>query len=207
MPIQGKTAAIRISGESLPHPPSIEDEGRRSDGVPPGPGDGDLVGRILGGEVEAYRPLVERYQRAVLALSTRLLGPGGDAEDLAQESFVRAYRYLPGLKERDRFGPWLFQVVRSLARDRIRSREAERKAIERRKEVLRWAAVPGGEGVGSALYRLPPEEYQVLRMRYFEGMSYEEIAERRSMTFSQVDHLIRKARERLGRIVERERRK
>jgi DNA-directed RNA polymerase specialized sigma24 family protein len=160
---------------------------------------------VLAGEVESYRLLVERYQRAVLGLSVRLLGSGGDAEDLAQEAFVRAFRYLGTLKERERFGPWLFQVVRSLSRDRNRRKEAERKALERRRELLRWASVPGGDGVGSTLYRLPPAEYQALRMRYFEGMSYEEIARRTERTFSQVDHLIRKARERLARFLRRDR--
>ncbi len=163
------------------------------------------MARTLRGDPEAYRPLVERYQRAVLGLAIRLVGPGGDGEDLAQEAFVRAYRYLPTLKEHDRFGPWLFQVVRSLFRDRARTKEAEKKALERRREALRWAAVPGGDGVGSALYRLPPDEYQALRMRYFEGMSYEEIAAKTGTTFSQVDHLIRKARARLARTISRER--
>ncbi len=168
------------------------------------PGDAELVARVLGGETDAYRPLVDRYQRAVCGLARRLLGPGGDAEDLAQEAFVRAYRYLGSLKEPGRFGPWLFQVVRSLVRDRNRSREAERKALDRRREVLRWAAVPTGDGIGSALYRLEPAEYQALRMRYFEGLSYEEIARRMEKTFSQVDHLIRKARAHLARNISRE---
>jgi RNA polymerase sigma-70 factor (ECF subfamily) len=162
------------------------------------------VGRTLRGEVEAFRLLVEKYQRAVIGLAHRLLGPGGDAEDLAQEAFVRAYRYLASLREPERFGPWLFQVVRSLHRDRSRRKEAERKALECRKDLLRWAAVPGGEGVGSALYRLPPSEYQALRMRYFEGLSYEEIARRMEKSFSQVDHLIRRARAHLARHISRE---
>jgi RNA polymerase sigma-70 factor (ECF subfamily) len=204
-PIETKIAGSRFSGETAIPPPSLKDEGRREDETPRAPGDAEIVARVLAGDAEAYRPLVERYQRAVLGLAARLLGPGGDAEDLAQEAFVRAFRYLPTLKEPDRFGSWLYQIVRSLSRDRNRRKDAERKALERRRDALRWATVPGGEGIGSALYRLPPTEYQILRMRYFEGMSYEEIARRRSMTFSQVDHLIRKARDRLARHLSRER--
>jgi len=149
------------------------------------------VARVLAGEAEAYRPLVERYQRAVLGLAARLLGraamrgsrPGGLRPRL---------RYLPTLKEPNRFGPWLYQVVRSLSRDRNRRKDAERRP---------WSAA-GRPPLGDCAQRrrdrlgaLPPAptEYQVLRMRYFEGMSYEEIARQRSMTFSQVDHLIRKA--------------
>jgi DNA-directed RNA polymerase specialized sigma24 family protein len=204
-PIETNLAAGHFSGETAAPHSSLVEEGRREDESPRTPGDADIVARVLAGDAEAYRSLVERYQRAVLGLAARLLGPGGDAEDLAQEAFVRAYRYLPTLKEPDRFGPWLYQVVRSLSRDRNRRKDAERKALERRRDALRWAMVPCGDGIASELYRLPPAEYQVLRMRYFEGMSYEEIGRRRSMTFSQVDHLIRKARERLARHLSRER--
>ena len=196
--------AAHFYGEAAPARPSTVDEGRLAEEVRRASLDAELVTRVLSGDVEAYRPLVERYQRAVLGLARRLLGPGGDAEDLAQESFVRAYRYLASLRAPERFGPWLFQVVRSLHRDRNRRKEAERKALECRKDLLRWAAVPGGEGVGSALYRLPPSEYQALRMRYFEGLSYEEIARRMEKTFGQVDHLIRKARAHLARTISRE---
>ena len=159
---------------------------------------------MLRGETEVYRSLVQRYQSAVLGLARRLLAPGDDTEDLAQESFVRAYRYLGSLKDPERFGPWLFQVVRSLARDRSRKKDAEKKALEHRRELLRWAAVPSGGKIGSAIYRLAPDEYQVLRMRYFEGLSYGEIARRMELTFSQVDHLIRKARAHLARNISRE---
>ena len=187
-------------GELVDAFPSSKVEGART----AAPSDGELVTRVLRGETETYRALVERYGRAVGGLARRLLGPGGDAEDLAQEAFVRAYRYLGSLREPERFGPWLFQVVRSLHRDQRRRREAEREALDCRRDLLRWAAVPGGEGVGSALYRLPPSEYQALRMRYFEGLSYEEIARRMEKTFSQVDHLIRKARAHLARTMSRE---
>jgi RNA polymerase sigma-70 factor (ECF subfamily) len=176
-------------------------EGRTDDG----PSDGELVRRVLGGQTEAYRPLVERYQRPALGLACRLLGAGGDADDLAQEAFVRAYHYLAGLKEPERFGPWLFQVVRSLCRDRNRRRESERKALERRRELLRWASVPGGDTIGGALGSLPQEEYQALKLRYFEELSYEEIGRRMALSFSQVDHLIRKARAHLARTLSRER--
>ncbi len=167
--------------------------------------DAALVARVRGGDAEAYQPLVERYQRAVLGLAARLAGRGGDPEDLAQEAFVRAFEYLGSLKEPDRFGPWLFQVVRSLHRDRSKRRDSERRALENRQLLLRWANVPGGEGLGSALYRLPPAEYQVLRLRYFDGLNYDEIARRMEKSFSQIDHLIRKAREHLARILSRER--
>jgi len=193
------TGAPHFRGDFALAPPS-DGVGRTEEG----PSDVQLVSRVLAGDTDAYRPLVERYQRAALGLASRLLGPGGDAEDLAQEAFVRAFRYLRSLKEPDRFGPWLYQVVRSLCRDRNRKRQAERRALLSKKEMERWASIPAGNGMGSELYRLPPLEYQALRLRYFDELSYEEIAHRMEKTFSQVDHLIRKARAHLARKLSRE---
>jgi RNA polymerase sigma-70 factor (ECF subfamily) len=187
----------RIPGDFAGPSPSCVDGGPRKDA--------ELVRRVLAGETEAYRHLVERYQRAVLGVASRLLGNGSDAEDLAQEALVRAYRYLGSLREPERFGPWLFQVVRSLCRDQKRKREAEKKALEHRRELLRWAQVPSGEGIGAELSRLPPAEYQALKLRYFDGLSYDEIARKMEKSFSQVDHLIRKARAHLASRISRER--
>ncbi len=168
--------------------------------------DANFVTRVVGGDGDAFRPLVERYQRSVFGLVRRLVGPA-DAEDITQDAFVRAFQHLSGLKDRCRFGPWLFQIARSLCRDRLRRRETEKKALQYRMEMLRLESVPSCEGMGSALTRLPPEEFEVLHLRHFEGLTYDEIAGRMGLTFSKVDHLIRKARALLGRWVVRERRR
>ena len=167
----------------------------------------ELVSRVLAGDTEAYRPLVESYERPVLGVVRRLLRRGGaEAEDVAQETFIRAFERLGQLSAWDRFGPWLFQIARSLCRDRIRRLEIERKALEQRWELLRLEFVPARKDLDSSLSQLPPNEHEVLKMRYFDGMTYDEIAARRGLTFSQVDHLIRKARARLARRIKVERR-
>ncbi len=162
-----------------------------------------LIERVLAGDPEAYRPLVEHYQRMVFSLAARLLGKNyTEAEDLTQDTFVRAFEYLNSLEDRSRFGPWLFQIVRSLCRDRLRRLETERRALENYSgtwlERRRFPAAPAEEEVSSVLSQLPPDEYQALKLRYYENRTYDEIAARMQMTFSQVDHLIRKARARLA---------
>lgn len=169
--------------------------------------DAELVSRVLAGDSDAYRPLVERYQRSVFALARRLLkNDTTEAEDLAQDALVRAYQYLGSLTDRTRFGPWLFQITRSLCRDRIRRLEVERRAIEHRLERLRFDSVPSRSRLGSSLSRLAPNEFQVLHLRYFEERSYDEIAAIMGLTFSRVDHLIRRARGNLANALEREER-
>ena len=81
----------------------------------------EFVRRVLAGDTDAYRPLVERYERPVLGVVRRLLRrSGAEADDVVQETFIRAFERLEQLSAWDRFGPWLFQIARSLCRDRIR---------------------------------------------------------------------------------------
>lgn len=166
----------------------------------------DLIARVLGGDAEAFRGLVEAHERAVFGLCRRLShGNDAEAEDLTQETFLRAYERLDQLDDRTRFTPWLFQIARSLCRDRRRRREIEARALERRAEEVRRAlerpetSTAPGAHAPHALEDLPPDERQVLELRYFEGLSYDELTRRVGLSFSQVDHLIRRARARLAR--------
>src|SRR5688500_17562925 len=75
------------------------------------PTDADVVRRVLDGDADALKVLVDRYIDRCLRLSTHLLGAGGDAEDAVQDAFLRAYRLLGAYQERDRFSAWLFRIV------------------------------------------------------------------------------------------------
>ena len=166
--------------------------------------DADAVARVLAGEAQAFRLLVEAYEPAVFGLCRRLCGNTADAEDVTQETFLRAYRYLARLEDRARFAPWLYQIARSLARERRRRQDVERRALAERAERLRQGIrdrddEPVGPALGKALEDLPGEEREALVLRYFDGLSYEDISKRLRLSFSKVDHLIRKARARLAR--------
>ncbi|MBN1441589.1 MAG: RNA polymerase sigma factor [Planctomycetes bacterium] len=164
-----------------------------------------LIARVLKGDREAFRPLVETYEPAVFGLCRRLLGcRGADAEDVAQETFLRAFERLGELKDRRRFAPWLYQIARSLCRDWTRRSAVERRALEeKRKEIERRMAGGACEGDGGCevdplLGTLPLDERRALVLKYFEGLPYREIARRMDLSFSRVDHLIRQARSRLS---------
>lgn len=178
--------------------------------------------RAAGGDREAFRALVEGHYAAVFGLCRRLLwGREADAEEMAQETFLKAYAYLPTLVDPQRFSSWLYQIARSHCRDRKRRWRVEERVLAERREALRaelerlsrgdgdgTRAVSGREGegewdedgpVGRALRDLPEDERRALLLRYFSGLPYEEIARRLGLTFAQVDHLIRKARSRFAR--------
>lgn len=164
-----------------------------------------LVRRVLSGDREAFRPLVEEHHSAVLGLCRAVLGSASaDAEDVAQEAFIRAFERLGDLEDPHRFPPWLYQIARSLCRERWRRREVERRVLAVHAERLHLESVPDpqvgmAEALGSALEELPAEERRALRLRYVDGKTYEEVGDELGLTFSQVDHLVRKARARLGR--------
>ena len=169
-------------------------------------GTAEQIRRVLSGDSAAFQCLVETHERAIFGLCRRLLfGNNTEAEDLTQDTFLRAFESLERLEDPLRFTPWLYQIARSLCRDRRRRLDIESRALVERGEVLRRSLLPRGdeiaerECVPSALEDLPPEERTALDLRYFQGLSYGEIGEKLSMSFSQVDHLIRKARARLSR--------
>src|SRR5215472_3112106 len=87
-----------------------------------------VIERARSGDGEAFRLLVERHSRALFRLSFRLTGNESDAEDVVQESFLRAYRQLGKFDGRANFGTWLYRIAANCALDlvRARSRRGER---------------------------------------------------------------------------------
>jgi RNA polymerase sigma-70 factor, ECF subfamily len=84
--------------------------------------DGELVAAVLAGQREAFGPLLARWQASVLRLCRRLLGPGPQAEDVAQEAAVAAFLGLPRLADPARFGAWLQAIAANRARMALRRR-------------------------------------------------------------------------------------
>ena len=158
--------------------------------------DSAVVEAVRNGDTEAYRTLVERHKRRLYAVILRLVGDPGQAEELAQDAFVKAYRSLPDFRGDAAFGTWLVQIGIHAARDRMRGARRRRGivSIEALLEARRHdlepvdrspAADPGRaveaaeqrELMRTALAGLPPDYREVLVLKHFEGWAYDEIAE------------------------------
>src|SRR5262245_11504219 len=90
-------------------------EAAMTQGSPPalsGAADAEIVGAVLRGDREAFRLLVERYQRPLIASARHILGDAEMAQDAAQETFIEAYRALGNLKEPAKFRAWLYGILR-----------------------------------------------------------------------------------------------
>jgi len=92
----------------------------------------DAIGRVVAGDRDAYRVLMERHMPAVFRLTVRITGNSVDAEEAAQEAFLRAYRKLPGFRREASFGTWVYRIAMNCALD----------LVERRNRDLNWNAVP-----------------------------------------------------------------
>ncbi len=139
------------------------------------------------GDRSAFSRLVEAYQRPVFNLTYRMLGDVEEAEDAAQEAFLRAYsrlgQYDPALK----FSTWLFSIANHYCIDRLRKRRMTQISIDDNPVLQnlegddprpeRHALQQEAVEVQSMLDRLDPEYRTPLVLRYWEDLSYEEIAD------------------------------
>ncbi|MDP1555323.1 MAG: sigma-70 family RNA polymerase sigma factor, partial [Hyphomonas sp.] len=83
----------------------------------------DQITRAAAGDPAAVRALVNRYSPGVLSLATRMLADRAEAEDVTQETFLRAWKALPGWEPRAKFSTWLHRVALNLCYDRLRKRK------------------------------------------------------------------------------------
>ncbi|MFT5127204.1 MAG: RNA polymerase sigma-70 factor (ECF subfamily) [Rhodothermales bacterium] len=142
------------------------------------------VDAALEGSREAFDQVVRSYGRLVYAQALKVLGDSGDAEDVAQETFARAYRFRVRLKDPAKFRGWLLAIARNLARDRVRRRR-DSIAPEAAAALTDESPWPGEElacyevrlRLRDAMALLPSPHRDVITMRYIDGLSYHRIQE------------------------------
>jgi RNA polymerase sigma-70 factor (ECF subfamily) len=147
--------------------------------------DAELVARAQEGDEAAFEQLVRRHQRYVFNLAYRVLDDYAEAEELAQEAFVRAWRGLPGFRGQAQFTTWLYRIVYNLCLNRLPRLRRELLQIAPLEEVLVnpdpspsdvYAAREMSAFLHTQLDRLPEKYRLVLTLRYLQHLSYAEIA-------------------------------
>jgi RNA polymerase sigma-70 factor (ECF subfamily) len=143
-----------------------------------------LVAQALGGSQTAFEQILRRYQRPVLSLLVRLTGDAALAEDLAQETFVKAFRNLAAFDSRRRFSSWLFRIAHNTGIDALRRRGLATIPIDSGEEIDDPAAPAAadpvvrrdlGRALEKAMARLRPDQRTAVVLRYDAGLSFEEI--------------------------------
>jgi RNA polymerase sigma-70 factor, ECF subfamily len=166
-----------------------------------------VLARARQGDSEAFRALVEQHSRSVFRLAFRMTRNEQDAEDVVQESFLRAYRQLGRFESRANFGTWLYRIVANCSVDLMRSKQARHDQV--RGESLDAAAelpacdTPGPERlarsaeverrVREALGALSPLERAAFTLRHYEGRSIDEISKALGLGTSAAKHSVFRA--------------
>ena len=143
------------------------------------PKDSLLVEECLNGDKQAFAELVNRYQHAVYNLAYRMTGNAADAEDLAQDTFIRAFKKLKQYRPEYAFRNWVLTICSNLTknvfRKRTRQNEAESTHVEIR-YLSEGAREHHNTELEAALASLSPTVRAPLILKHVEGLSYEEIA-------------------------------
>jgi len=149
----------------------------------------DLVARACQGEQEAFRLIFERYSRPLISFIYDLVGDRELAEDLTQETFVRAHRGLKALREEAKLSTWLFGIAKNVARESLRSRTRQQQRVELDDRTVLDLSDRGPAPVDQLLDRelngvirrslaaLDDDKRVVFTLKIFHQCSYEEIAE------------------------------
>jgi RNA polymerase sigma-70 factor (ECF subfamily) len=165
------------------------------------------LARARQGDSEAFRALVERHSRSVFRLAYRMTGNEQDAEDVVQESFLRAYRQLGRFESRANFGTWLYRIVSNCSVDLMRAKQA-RHDMTRSESLEEAAHLPSIDSpdperlaesgqiqqrIADALSGLSPLERAAFTLRHYEGRSIDEICNTLGLGTSAAKHSVFRA--------------
>jgi RNA polymerase sigma-70 factor, ECF subfamily len=178
-----------------------------------------VVARVKAGDHDAFRHLVERHSRSVFRLAYRLTGHEQDAEDVVQETFLRAFRQIRRFEARSSFATWLYRITVNCSHDLLRQRPgagsrqslddpesgaaaelADRSAAADPLRELVSRRID--ERVRAAMAGLSDQERSAFVMRHFEGLSIEEIGQVLDLKTSAAKHSIFRAVHKLRRALE-----
>lgn len=140
-----------------------------------------IIHRAKHGDKEAYAQLVRQFKDPVFRYALGMLNDRMDAEDIAQEAFVKAYSSLSSLESEFAFASWLFKIVSNLSKNRLKKRMKERDFQEEANDSIidrREASDPSERlSMEEALARLSVEHREVILLHDVQGYRYEEIAQ------------------------------
>jgi RNA polymerase sigma-70 factor (ECF subfamily) len=161
------------------------------------------------GDMKAFEQLVERHQRLVVGTVGRMLGTNSDAEDIAQQVFVRVWKNVKRYEPRAKFTTWLLKITRNLVFNELRRRsrhpavplqsetDEEERPLKDEKATSPDATLLEHElqeAVDAAIAQLPETQRMAVILRRYEELSYEEIAESLDQSVSAVKSLLFRAR-------------
>jgi RNA polymerase sigma-70 factor (ECF subfamily) len=167
----------------------------------------DLITLALRGDADAFAAMVTRHRSGVIRVARRLLGDAHEAEDVAQETFVRAYRALTTFDRARPLGPWLYRIATNLSLNRLKRRSVAADAELDGQFIELADSAPNPEGaflrkevrnrLRKEVAALPDHYRLVIELRHYRDLSYQEIADELGVPLSDVKSWLFRARKRL----------
>ncbi len=163
--------------------------------------DEELVARSKGGDADSFNQLILRWERPIYALAYRVIGREEDARDVCQETFLRAFRALPGFKGEAKFSSWVYRIALNLCRDWMRrQRRAPTMQMPEGVDPIEMAGEHGpvesietlverrelSGVVEEAMKLLPEEQRTAIILKEYHGMTFQEIADLQGCPLSTV---------------------
>ena len=173
-----------------------------------------VVQRVQRGDVNAFEDLVAAYEKNVFNLALRMTGNAQDAEDMAQEAFIKAYNSLSSFRGESKFSVWLYRIVSNVCLDFLRKKNKQGTVslsvedddgedsqldlpdLSQSPEELLEKKLTR-EAVQRGLKALPEDARQILLLREIQGLSYEEIGQTLGLESGTVKSRIFRARKKL----------
>jgi RNA polymerase sigma-70 factor (ECF subfamily) len=171
----------------------------------------DLIARACQGEQEAFRLIFERYSRPIIGFLYDLVSNRELAEELTQETFVRAYRNLATMREETKLSTWLFGIARNVAREALRARARDNHQVDLDDKAVLELSDTGpvpvenllskelNEVVRRSLAVLDEDKRLVFTLKVFQQCSYEEIAEITGFSIAKLKTDLHRARSEMRR--------
>ena len=164
--------------------------------------DEELVARSIRGDNESFNQLILRWERPIYALAYRTIGREEDARDVVQETFLRAFRALPGFRGQAKFSSWLYRIALNLCRDWMR-RERRVPVVQAPEgvdpiDVADEHVSPAesvedlvarqemSSAVSRAMAELPEEQRMAILLKEYHGLTFQEIADQLNCPLSTV---------------------
>ncbi|MBK9043609.1 MAG: RNA polymerase sigma factor [Saprospiraceae bacterium] len=167
--------------------------------------DQDLIQNILSGQLPAFEQLVEKYQNMVFTLAFRVLQNHEDAEEVAQDVFVKVFNSLKNFQQKSNFKTWLYRIVYNESINRLRSRKKRVPLVDLNEKTTLHLFDPGSindssdeiKFIQKAIQNLPETERIILSLYYYEDMPVKEIAKITELTETNVKTRLFRSRQKL----------
>lgn len=160
--------------------------------------DSVLVKAAVAGDEESFTELARRYYPAMVAIAHSILGDRHLAEDAAQQAFAKAAVKLPQLKKESRFAQWLAVICRNIAKDMARNRKVFSSSEELSEIEAKSSHDGDAEIVGRALGKLSDAARELIFLRFYDGMSYEQISAVLGISQQAINGRLRRAKKKMA---------